>query len=203
MPTPLPNICLRSNLLLTPPPEELEISGEAYKINSDFRVVLRFCELQRDPRIYDRHKGYMSLKMFFQVMPHDTKAAFERIGWFIACGRDVQGQRKSRRNDFDFGFDAGLIYASFMADYGLDLSTVRLHWWRFSALLAGLSEGSILRQVINLRNRSEDGLNPAARDALREAKKAWALPVFQDKRSADLTAALKSGDGSKIARLLK
>ncbi|CAK0743265.1 conserved hypothetical protein [Gammaproteobacteria bacterium] len=199
-----PNTRLQSNILLSPPPEVVNISGEDYPINSDFRVVLRFYELQRDGRVFERHKGIVALKLFFPRIPPDFASAYERIGYFISCGREApQARKAAKRPDFDFYYDAPLIVSSFWACYGIDLSTARLHWWIFSALLSGLGEDTALRRVIRIRTQSEEGLSPQAKLELREAQKLWSLPVIEDKRTKQLTDALARGDARAIERALQ
>lgn len=206
MPTPSRNTRLGSSLLLATLPEALAVSGEDYAIDSDFKTVLRFFELQRDDRVADRHKGYVSLKLFFgSRIPHDADAAFERLGWFIRCGKDEEEQARRQRPVFDFSFDSGLIFSSFWEQYGIDLTAAALHWWKFHALFTGLAEDTAFRQVVRIRTRKEDGLDAASKQELREAKKVWALPseVFKDKRTDALAAALMKGDAHSIQRALK
>lgn len=205
MPTPSRNTRLGSNLLLATLPETLSVSGEDYAIDSDFKTVLRFFELQRDDRIADHHKGFVSLKLFFgSRIPHDAEAAFERLGWFIRCGKPEEEQARRQRPTFDFSFDAALIFSSFWEQYGIDLTAAALHWWKFQALFVGLGEETAFRQVVRIRTRKEDGLDAASKQELREAKKTWALPteVFKDKRTSALAAALMKGDAQSIQRAL-
>jgi len=200
----LPNTRLRSNILVSSLPEALEVSGEDYEINSDFRVVLRFFELNRDERILDRHKGYLALKLFFKRMPANADEAFKALGWFIRCGKPEE-PAKQKRPVFDFAHDSAIIFSSFWAQYGLDLNSVPLHWWKFSALFNGLADDSMFRNVIRIRTKTEDGLDAKGKQELRELKRVWALPpeVFRSKKTDALAAALKAGDPNKIARALQ
>ena len=206
MPTRSRNTRLVNSLLLATLPEALNVSGEDYAIHSDYQTVLRFFELQRDDRVAERHKGIVSLKMFYgDKLPHDFEAAFKQLGWFIRCGKPEE-EGKRPRPTFDFSFDAPLIFASFWAQYGLDLTAPPLlHWWKFHALFTGLGDDTAFRQVVHIRTRKEDGLDAASKQELREAKKAWALPpeVFKDKRTDELAAALMRGDAQSIKRALK
>ena len=206
MPTPSRNTRLVNNLLLAALPDALNVSGRDYAINSDYQTVLRFFELQRDDRVAERHKGILALKLFYRDdFPPDFDAAFERLGWFIRCGKPEEPQVRRPRPVFDFAFDAPLIFASFWAQYGLDLTApAPLHWWKFYALFVGLGEETAFRQVVRIRTRKEDGLDAQSKQELREAKKAWALPpeVFKDKKSDALAAALMSGNAQAIQRAL-
>lgn len=48
---------------------------------------------------------------------------------------------------YTFGADAGAIVASFQKTYGIDLTTAKMHWWRFCDLLDGLILHSFQERV--------------------------------------------------------
>ena len=57
----------------------------------------------------------------------------------------------------DYIEDYDYIEASFMSDYHIDLSNVKMHWWKFNKLINGLSNSElgnccILNRIRNLRN---------------------------------------------------
>ena len=74
--------------------------------------------------------------------------------WFYQCGESEQKeedknkrQRCQRRNSRDpaysFAQDAPYIYAAFKEQYGIDLTEVEMHWWKFMALFESLNEDRI------------------------------------------------------------
>lgn len=48
---------------------------------------------------------------------------------------------------YAYGTDAEVIIAAFQQIYGIDLTTVKMHWWRFCALLDGLIAHSFQDRV--------------------------------------------------------
>ena len=52
---------------------------------------------------------------------------------------------------FDFAADSELIFASFLAEYGIDLTAEHMHWFKFMALLKSLSPDSPLMRTVRLR----------------------------------------------------
>ncbi|MBO7669739.1 MAG: hypothetical protein J6S60_04030 [Oscillospiraceae bacterium] len=90
----------------------------------------------------------------------------------------------------DYDYDAGAIYASFMAQYGIDLTKERgrLHWCKFQALLAGLGEDTQMMQISDIRARKlPSGAKKTqaqqiaeARRELMRLKAIYALPVDED-----------------------
>ena len=62
-----------------------------------------------------------------------------------------RSEKKSKRV-YDFEIDSELIYAAFMQQYKIDLSTVDLHWWKFKALFNSLSEDTQFIKVVRYRS---------------------------------------------------
>ena len=56
------------------------------------------------------------------------------------------------KRDMDLIQDRKYINSSFMSDYHLDLSNAKLHFWHFIELIEGLTEGTILSRVREIRN---------------------------------------------------
>jgi len=53
---------------------------------------------------------------------------------------------------FDFLEDGDAIYAGFYRSYGLDLTAVSLHWWKFMALLRSLPADTEFMSRVELRS---------------------------------------------------
>ena len=86
-----------------------------------------------------------------------------------------------REPDMDYTYDMGLIIASFISDYKIDLSEPEnetMHWWKFIDLLNGLSPKSALNRVREIRNKDLGDYkdNPKAMEELIQAKRLVALP---------------------------
>jgi len=81
-------------------------------------------------------------------------------------------------NQFDYDFDAEEIYASFIAEYGIDLVEVEfLHWYKFKILLGSLSPDSAFKRKIELRFMDLSGLKGQALTNAIKAKQAVQLPI--------------------------
>ncbi len=81
------------------------------------------------------------------------------------AGESRGGKSGLKEREFDFAFDNELIFASFYEAYGIDLDVVRLHWWKFCALLSALPESTVLMRVVSLRRAD---LGAIADDDLRK-----------------------------------
>ena len=74
---------------------------------------------------------------------------------------------------FDFAADCELIFASFMAEYGIDLTTEHMHWYKFMALLKSLSPDSPLMRTVRLRQTDVSEIeDDKLRRQIRRAKNA-------------------------------
>ncbi len=96
--------------------------------------------------------------------------------------RDLHGNilEDEEKKWYDIEEDSGYIYSSFLFDYGMDLiqerATGSLHWDKFNHLLAGLSEDTKFKRVIQIRQMEiPKGATPSQTEEIRRAKKAVAL----------------------------
>ena len=78
---------------------------------------------------------------------------------------------------YSYTQDAGAIYASFFADYGIDLLKERgkMHYITFKSLLSGLSEKTQFQRILSIRSRSVAGLEGEALTNLLELQQYYAL----------------------------
>ena len=145
------------NIITDRLPETVIFGSKSYPIKTDFKVWLRFHGIITDrnkspaekftdavlccfdsekcKKLPDNYEETMSvLFSFFAGMPKDVKTA------------------KPVEKVFDFTQDSEYIFVSFLAEYGIDLSESSMHWYKFLALLGGLSESSQLKKAIAWRS---------------------------------------------------
>lgn len=90
------------------------------------------------------------LRLYFpQRQPADISAAQAAIVEFYLRGAKPSAAEKERDRPVFYSFlaDAEALIAEFQRVYGLDLTRVKMHWWRFSALLDGLISHSFSERV--------------------------------------------------------
>lgn len=141
-------------------PESLKISGKEYLINSGFRTVLECNRILEETPDLPEDNLLRILKLFYREGPRDvwTEEFVNQMFWFFSCGREKETKRFPRKiagvngkKPFDFVKDADLIYAAFMQQYGIDLNTQDMHWWKFMTLLENISADTRLAKVIEYR----------------------------------------------------
>lgn len=173
---------------------ETTILIEDYEIPLDlsFDTVLKFYELLEDDRLQSFEKIYKAFDLFYfgdetlsKTFTFEQKSkAVEDISNYIQ--KNAYGNSESDESFetdgqpeklYSYSQDAGAIYASFFADYGIDLLTQRgkMHYLTFKALLAGLSEKTHFQRILSIRSRSVAGLEGEALTALLELQEYYAL----------------------------
>lgn len=157
-------------------------------IRTDFRVVLTVEAMLSDPEVRDGDKPLLLRRLFAPELT--VEDALSAYGWFVRCGREPERGETTER-DFDFSQDAGEIYASFLALYGMDLFAVEeLHWWKFDALLSGaFSADTPLSRKVRLRHADDsDGMK---KESLARAKEAVQITQSQSRSDQALDKELR------------
>lgn len=192
-------------------PTSFQIGKKEYEISSDFRVMLELEEIFSSERT-DAEKGEAALRLFYGCIPEDVDKAAEKLCFFWQGGRQErkqQGRRteaeESRPPVYSLNHDAGLLYAAFLTQYGIDLTeeSLQLHWWKFLALLEGLEDERMLKEVMRCRAVEITADMPQAqKDYYKAMKRRYALPLPEsvERHLSALEAALM-GDGNVSAVL--
>ena len=166
-------------------PEAIEIGGLFYRIHTDFRYFIRLGQLLRGKDIKPSDCDFM----FIQELPPDKIEGIKALIAFMNPPHILP--RKSKREDagapvLDYTLDADLIYAAFMQQYHIDLSTELLHWHQFSALLAGLRDTK-LNDVIGFRLwENTSGKKDDYTRAMQKLHDAWEIEVKDNAEDAAL-----------------
>lgn len=144
------------DLLTKKPPDSIFVCGEKFDINTDFRIWIEVEQLfaenkQLSPEMLLR---LFSLVFKEKVLPKSFQETLSAILSFYDCGKTLKKAGKAKGNTarvVSFTEDADLIYAAFLAQYGIDLTTVSLHWWKFRALFNGLTDKHKICEIMGYR----------------------------------------------------
>ncbi len=143
---------------------------KAYRIDPDFRTVLACLRRLADPDREGTAKLiYLARRFFLGVPPPDADCLFSAF----VSGNDVKEPEGPPLLDFER--DAGVLYASFRQQYGVDLLRASLHWYEFRELLAGLTEATPFGARVRLRALDESRVAPEDRPAVRRMKEQVAI----------------------------
>lgn len=129
-------------------PNGVTVDGRFYKMDFDFRNVLRMMdELDRDD-VMPEARAYNALKCLTN-RPKNVPKVLEAVKGLLF----QEKPKKDAQKVTDFVQDAGMIRAAFRQAYGIDLYRDRLHWIEFSELLNAIPEGSRYAEVVGIRVR--------------------------------------------------
>lgn len=182
-----------------PLPYAAVYGGKTYRLKPFFDNVLKVFSLQKEQALSERDKLEISLDLLVRSK-HSNMSEQNKVG-LLNTVYDIlmdapPSEPDGRAPIFDFEQDAGYIYASFLSDYGLDLyeQQGRLHWWAFIQLFRGLSEGSKIVQVMQIRAKpipAPTKHNAEERAQLARLKAQYALKISEEERERNFAAGLK------------
>ena len=174
------------NLLMDILPEYVNIDGEEYFIDTNFRNGIIFEKIAFSD-IPIKNKVAQLLPIFYtEQMPRNTTVAMETIIGFYSCGvetkKDTAPQRRKNGNVvlkpkmiYDYFHDAPYIYAAFLGNYGIDLNDIEyLHWWKFHALFRGLPSSAKIVEIMGYRGRR------SFHSKIRSLWPVWRLEAFNE-----------------------
>lgn len=177
-------------------PHTVEINGFEHHIDLSFDNVLSVIDLLNDKDINDLEQIttglYMLLGVHFEyplqeqadifVMLFDTFINNEQtddVEYDLEGNPMPKAQEEDNEDLYDIKQDAQYIYASFLQCYNIDLfeQQGKLHWWKFKALLSGLSEDTKFKKVLEIRQMELPSGKGASkqREAIKKIKRAYAL----------------------------
>ena len=158
-------------------PKGVTVDGIFYRLDFDFRNVLKMIEILDDDNLLPESKAYNALHCLCK-RPKNVFRVLECVkGLLFKAPRKTGGQRVT-----DFIQDAGLIRAAFRQAYGIDLYRDKLHWIEFTELLNAIPEGNRYSEVVVIRARPMPAAtkwNRPEREWLAKAKADVALEISE------------------------
>lgn len=157
------------------------------RIDPDFRHMVRLSaayshgEVEADPEAFARQLcGQFYTERF---SPSDLQEKYSWLIEFYCAGEQAAepAAKPASRPDtgpaFDYRCDAPYIVAAFQQAYGIDLTTAKLHWFRFRALFAALPEDTLMAKIINWRTLDLADYEGSMREHYAALKERFALPA--------------------------
>jgi Bacteriophage Gp15 protein len=140
--------------------DEFEYKGTVIRLNLAFDNVLRVFELLEDDTFYDFEKIDIALEILVENYEDIEPLSFgEKYRLYLYIFKEFLDIDFEKPVDgvvkkiFDFKKDAGLIYASFLSAYHMDLfeQQGKLHWQKFIQLLTNLNKDTVFKEVVGIR----------------------------------------------------
>lgn len=177
------------NILL----DEFPTSYGGYELNTDFRIGVMISLASMDADLSDYEKTCVTMSLLFKdEYPSDYEEIKDCIQWFLnEWSHDRHKGGGSSVAVMDFDVDQGRIYSAFISQYGIDLNTSKMHFWKFMHLLTNLEECNFTR-VIDIRTKRLDSkMSNEERKYYVDAKRTYALKKEDVKSAEDKQAELE------------
>lgn len=176
------------NLLTERLPDSICVCDEHFVVNTDFRVWIEVEHLFSENKQLSPEMLLRLFQIVFKekVLPKSFQETLSSILSFYACGKAAKKSAKTSGNSarvVSFTEDAGFIYAAFLAQYGIDLTSASLHWWKFRALFDGLTDNHKIVEIMGYRGLDLSKIKDREQRArYRRLKEMYKLP---DTRSVE------------------
>ena len=161
-------------------PTGVTVDGKFYRMDFEFRNVLRMIDVLDRDDLMPEAKAYNALRCVCR-RPRNVYKTIDSVKRLLFPPSKAGGGQKAT----DWVQDAGLIRAAFRQVYGIDLYRARLHWFEFSELLNAIPEGNRYSEVVSIRVRpmpAPTKWNQHEREWLMKAKADVALEVNEQER---------------------
>lgn len=140
-------------------PHFVYLNNEKYFIRTDFRIFIEFEKNMQGSDL--KEIIYKTLNKFYPAFLEIYNKglldeAVDKFIWFYKCGKeDVEIKQKAKANKntriYDYDYDSDLIWGAYYEQYKVDLSNIRLHWWKFRAMWNSLKSDSEFTKIRGYR----------------------------------------------------
>lgn len=156
------------------PPDFLEIDNKKYYIDTDFRIWIKFFKILIQNNNEDEKTA--NLIFFIQEMGLPfSKNTLNAILNFFKGGEIDRHTIRTKECIYDFETDSSLIFSAFLTQYNKDLTTEKIHWWKFKSLFSGLDDNHMISKVMWARNADTKGMSKEMRKYVKSLKDAYPL----------------------------
>lgn len=210
-----------NSLLTSKLPTHVTIGGAEVGINTDFRFSIMYEQLLKDNSIDKKEKRDKALKLYYPIldmtiMNNETEKiklyeliinnldeAIKNILWFYRCGEEPKEEEEQPQREelYNFDYDANKIMGAFMAQYGVDLETAKMHWWKFKAWFESLNSEHEIKKIMAIRATDVNSLSKEQQPSYRKLKRICAMPRDKDELlalNAEEELLIRGGDLSEL-----
>ncbi len=159
-------------------PHSVTLKNQAFKINTDFRIFINFEQGMQGKN--EKEVIYKTLKKFYPAFFVICQKgliweAVDKFLWFYRCGKsEEQIKKKQGKNSssqiYSYKYDDLYIWGTFNQIHKVDLTTDKIHWWKFRAMWLTIPSDAIYSKIKGYRSyKGED-------KEILELKEAYELP---------------------------
>lgn len=157
------------------PPESIIVSGVEYPVETDFRAWIRFQGILLSDDTNDVKADKVCQLMESMQIPTTKECLDSMLAFYAGASTENKTGSGGNVQAYDFERDSEYIFSAFLDSYGIDLTTERLHWWRFKALFKSLPEDCQMCKIMMYRTIDLKKVPKDHRKFYREMKARYAL----------------------------
>lgn len=161
--------------LYTTPPDTIMVDGAEYPVDTDFRIWVRFQGVLLADGTDDSKAVKICELMEEMGVPAKKESLDAMLSFYAGASTENQTEGGGNVQAYDFEKDSEYIFSAFLDSYGIDLTTERLHWWRFKALFKSLPEDCQMCKIMMYRTIDLNKVPKEQRKFYREMKQRYAL----------------------------
>jgi len=133
--------------------------------------------------------------MLFNHIIDNRSEAINQLMWFYKCGKEnvteEETETKVKEHILDYDYDAKKIVSAILSQYGIDLTEIDVHWWKFKYMIEGLEEKHPISKIMSIRATDITTLPKEMREQYRKLKKICKIPlpveeIEEDNEIADI-----------------
>ena len=204
-------------LLLKELPSKVLIGGLEVSISTSFKTSINFENSIKDYDFEDEEQSrdfYINaLKLYYPILSEDFESlsdkdkmlfnhiidnrneAINQLMWFYKCGKESvteeETETKVKEHILDYDYDAKKIVSAILSQYGIDLTEIDVHWWKFKYMIEGLEEKHPISKIMSIRATDITTLPKEMREHYRKLKKICKIPlpveeIEEDNEIADI-----------------
>ncbi len=188
-------------------PEAVIIDGKEYPINTDFRVAVKIMEAFESPELTNVEKNEIMLELLYgeDNIPSNTLEAARMASLFLDADNNSIKEKDALDDNSDssgasrlysFTQDAKFIFSGIYQTHGIDVTTQKMHWWKFVILFMDLDSDCFFSQLLQFRSKLKKGtLTKEEREWYLANKTIVDLPEVYSEEETELLGNFFGGKG--------
>ena len=158
------------------PPESVRVEGLEYPVDTDFRGWIGFQSIFTSQEGNEEKSARVYAMMERLGLPASETSLEAMVQFFEGASSEHRSGEGNKNPAFDFELDSAYIFSAFMGAYEIDLTTARLHWWKFKALFQALPDDCELCKIMRYRTVDLKDVPKGQKQFYRQMKARYALP---------------------------
>lgn len=162
-------------------PDAIMVNGKPISINTDFRCWIRFNH-DYDDYVQGKLDEIDISYLFPNVKPNITNDVLNQLLMFL-YNPPVTPKADGTKSEkiFDYMMDGDYIFSALYAEYGIDITSMDMHWHKFQALVINVvGDNTLFGLIRSYRSYEKPSKNHSFENDMLRKKEAYALPISDE-----------------------